>query len=232
MSRAVQRMLDEAWGAVDAGRLAKARALARRVSREATLELKAEALHVLGRVELELDHPDDALRLLAEAQRLGADWPDVFYDLALAHEALGDDAAMRRAFLEVRDRDPSYDADLRVQLGEDELVAIAEQLLSELPEEMRRLLDGVPIVVEDRPPREIVEEGFDPRALGLFDGPPWSEQGLTGPQLNRIALYRVNIAAACRTRAEAEKEVRITLLHETAHFFGLEDDDMEQFGLE
>jgi len=231
MSHAFERMLDDAWAAVDEGRLAKARALARRASRGAVAAQKAEALHVIGRVELELDHPDDALALLLEALRLGADWPDVYYDLALAHEALGDEAAMRRAFLEVCDRDPVYDAELRVQLGEDELVEMAERLLEELPDEMRKLLSGVPIIVEDRPSRDLVEEGFDPRALGLFDGPPWSEQGLTGPQLNRIALYRMNIAAVCSTRAEAEKEVRITLLHETAHFFGRDEEEVAELGL-
>jgi predicted Zn-dependent protease with MMP-like domain len=231
MSRAIEKLLDEAWAAVDAGRLAKARSLARRASNGAPPGLRAEALHVLGRVELELEHPDDAVRLLAEAERLGADWPDLFYDLGLAHEALGDDAAMRRAFLEVWERDPAYDRELRIQIGEDELVEIAERLLAELPDEMRRRLEGVPIIVEDRPTRDLVAEGFDPRALGLFDGPPWSEQGLTGPQLNSIALYRVNIAASCRSRAEAEEEVRITLLHETAHFFGVEEDAMEDMGL-
>jgi predicted Zn-dependent protease with MMP-like domain len=138
---------------------------------------------------------------------------------------------MRRAFLEVWELDPAYDKELRFQLDEDRLVEVAERALDELPEEMRRPLAGVPIIVEDRPTRDLVEEGFDPRALGLFDGPPWSEQGLTGPQLNRIALYRVNIAAACRSQAEAEEQVRITLLHETAHFFGVEEDGMDDLGL-
>lgn len=231
MSRAIGRMLDEAWAAIDAGRHAKARSLARRASGAADRELRAEAMHALGRVELDLERPGDALRFLREAERLGAGWPDLFYDLGLALEALGDDAGMRRAFLEVRERDPAYDRELRIQIGEDELVGIAERLLGELPEEMRRRLAGVPIIVEDRPTRDLVAEGFDPRALGLFDGPPYSEQGLTGPQLNRIALYRVNIAASCRSRAEAEEQIRITLLHETAHFFGVEEGDMDGLGL-
>jgi predicted Zn-dependent protease with MMP-like domain len=231
MSRAIEKMLDDAWAAIGAGNMVKARSLARRASRGAKAELKAEALHALGRIELDEDLPEDALRLLCEAKRLGGDWPDLAYDIGLAHEALGDDAGMRRAFLEVLDRDPEYDADLPIRIDEDRLVEIAEQLLEELPDEMRRCLADVPIIVEDRPTRDLVEEGFDPRALGLFDGPPWSEQGLTGPQLNRIVLYRTNIAAACRNGAEAEEQVRITLLHETAHFFGLDEDGVADLGL-
>ena len=232
MSRATENMLDEAWAAIGAGKLVKARSFARRALRGASKELRAEALHVLGRVELDSDHPKDALRLLDEAKRLGADWPDLSYDLGLAHEALGDDAAMRRAFLEVLDRDPSYDAELPIAIDEDRLVEIAERLLEELPDEMRSRLADVPIIVEDRPTRDLVEEGFDPRALGLFDGPPYSEQGLTGPQLNRIVLYRTNIAASCRSGAEADEQIRITLLHETAHFFGLDEDGVAELGFE
>jgi predicted Zn-dependent protease with MMP-like domain len=224
-------MLDEGWAALDAGKLVKARSFARRASRDASLAIKAEALHLLGRVELDADRPADARRLLEEARRLGGDWPDLFYDLALACEALGDDAAMRRAFLEVHARDPALDGELPIAIAEDRLVEIAERLLAELPAEMRRHLDKVPIIVEDRPTRDLVEEGFDPRALGLFDGPPFSEQGLTGPQLNRIVLYRTNIAAASRNRADAEEQIRITLLHETAHFFGLDEDGVAGLGL-
>jgi predicted Zn-dependent protease with MMP-like domain len=231
MSRAIERMLDEAWAAIGAGKLVKARSLARRASRGAPKELRAEALHALGRVELDSDRPDDAIRLLEEARRLGGDWPDLAYDLGLAHEARGDDAAMRRAFLEVLERDPSFDAELPIRVEEDRLVEIAEALLEELPEEMRRLLEKVPIIVEDRPTRDLVEEGFDPRALGLFDGPPYSEQGLTGPQLNRIVLYRMNIAAACRNGEEVEEQIRVTLLHETAHFFGVDEDGVADLGL-
>jgi predicted Zn-dependent protease with MMP-like domain len=76
-----------------------------------------------------------------------------------------------------------------------------------------------------------VQEGFDPRALGLFDGPPWSEQGLTGPALNRIVLYRANIAAVSPDLREAREQVRITLLHETAHFFGLDEGGVAELGL-
>lgn len=229
MSRAVEDLLDRAWSELHAGHVVRARSLARRAARHRNH--RPEALHVLGRIALDRARPTEALELLAESVQLGGDWPDLFYDIGLAHEDLGHERERVESFLEVHARDPEWDAEIAAHLAEDELVAAAEELLSELPPEMRDKLVNVPVIVEDRPTRDLVEEGFDPRALGLFDGPPYSEQGLTGPALNRIVLYRANIASIAREIGEARKQVRVTLLHETAHFFGLDEDAVADLGL-
>jgi predicted Zn-dependent protease with MMP-like domain len=182
-------------------------------------------------VALDRDDPAAALADLERARTLGGDWADLHYDLGVAHELLGDEDQRRACFLAAHDRDDAAGAAPRPLLDEDELVRVAEELLAELPGELTSKLGHVPILVEERPARHLVEEGFDPRALGLFDGPPWNEQGLTGPALNRIVLYRACIAAVARTRRQAREEVRITLLHETAHFFGLDEDDVARLGL-
>jgi predicted Zn-dependent protease with MMP-like domain len=223
-------MLDDAWAALDRGQAGRARLLARRALRDG--RYRAEALHVLGRAFL--DEGDGALAAshLEKAVAAGGDSPDLRYDLGLAFELLGREKDKVRAFLEVLELDPGLDRALPAWLDEDRLVAVAEAVLEELPEEMLSRLGPVPILVEDRPERQIVEQGFDPRAMGLFDGPPWSEQGLTGPAMNRIVLYRVNIGAVARSEEEAAQEVRITLLHELAHFFGIEEDGMEALGLD
>ena len=49
--------------------------------------------------------------------------------------------------------------------------------------------------------------------------------------LDAIHLFQRNLEAAAGSREELEDEIRITVLHETAHFFGLEDDDLEAIGL-
>ena len=230
MPRVLEDLLDRAWRALDDGNLVRARSLARRAARDPSH--RGEARHLLGRIALERDDPRAALVLLEQARAAGGDSPDLFYDLGIAHELLGHERERVAAFLEVHARDPEWDVAVGRHLDEDALVAEAEQVLAELPDEILSRLGPVPIIVEDRPTRDLVEEGFDPRALGLFDGPPWSEQGASGPALNRIVLYRVNIAASTASAAEAREEVRITLLHETAHFFGLEEADMERFGLD
>jgi len=222
-------MLDRAWAALDRGDPARARLLARRCAGDPAH--RAEAYHLLGRAALDADDPEKALDLLGRARDLGGDWADLLYDIGIAHEAIGDLAARTEAFLEVLALDEQEDPELTGHLGEDDLVAAAEESLEELPEEMLSRLGTVPVLVEERPAAHLVEEGFDPRALGLFDGPPWSEQGLTGPASNRIVLYRANIAAAAQSPREAARQIRITLLHETAHFFGLDEDEVAALGL-
>jgi len=229
MSRVAEELLDHAWEELQSGNPARARSLARRAARDRSSQ--PEALHVLGRVALDLGRADEALELLLKARRLGGDWPDLFYDIGIAQEVLGNERERIEAFIEVHRRDPAWDEEVSSHLDEDQLVAVAEQLLDELPHEIQSKLGNVPIIVEDRPTIDLVLAGFDPRALGLFDGPPWSEQGLSGPALNRIVLYRANIAAAAPEADEAREQVRITLLHETAHFFGLDEDAVAALGL-
>ncbi len=106
-----------------------------------------------------------------------------------------------------------------------------EEKLDVLPGEIVEKLVNVPIIAEERPSPDLVKQGFDPRSMGLFEGVPWSDQGLSGPALGRIVLYRANIAAYARTPEEADEQVRITLLHETAHFFGLDEEGVSRLGL-
>jgi predicted Zn-dependent protease with MMP-like domain len=232
MSRSVERLLDQGWDHLDGGQPLRARALARRAVRD-TVDplLRAEAFHLLGCVGLERDDPAGALAEFGRARELGGDWADLHYDLGVTHELLGHEAERRECFLAAHERDEAAAPERRPLLDEDELVRVAEELLADLPAELTSKLGHVPILVEERPARHLVEEGFDPRALGLFDGPPYGEQGLTGPALNRIVLYRASIAAVARTRKQAREEVRITLLHETAHFFGLDEEDVARLGL-
>jgi len=111
---------------------------------------------------------------------------------------------------------------------------VAEDALAELPERIRKLLENVPIVASDYPSIEIVAEGNDPRMLGFFSGVPYPEKSSLGgvPHLDCVFLYQQNIERMCRGRAEATKEVRTTLLHETGHFFGMSEDDLSAVGLE
>ena len=227
MSERIERLLDDAWRDLSAGNLLGARSKARRVFNHQ--EYKTEAMHILGAVALEQGDARFALDVFRRAWALGYKTSDLLYDMGLAYEAAGNEDARREAFLGVLEMDEASGApDFP---DEDTLVETAEELLEELPEEMLAAMGNVPILVEDRPERALVEEGFDPRALGLFDGSPWSEQGLTGPSLSCIILYRANIAAVCSSRSEVTEQIRITLLHETAHFFGLDEDQVAAIGL-
>ncbi|HPB98911.1 MAG TPA: metallopeptidase family protein, partial [Polyangiaceae bacterium] len=87
---------------------------------------------------------------------------------------------------------------------------------------------------EDMPSALDVEDGLDPRVLGVFCGASRDEQSHldAGPEEpNVIKLYQRNLESMCGSRKELIEEIRVTLLHETAHFFGLEEEEIERLGL-
>ena len=89
--------------------------------------------------------------------------------------------------------------------------------LASLPPAIRAKLENVAVVVEDEHPD-------DPDLFGLFQEDPYLPA--------KITIYRLPLEESFREPAELEREIRITVLHETAHYFGLDDDDLEELGLD
>lgn len=114
-----------------------------------------------------------------------------------------------------------------------ELVADA---IEEIPEPFRSHLDSVAVVIEDEPSAEMMREmGMHPSRdtlFGLYEGTPLSER--TGDDTlalpDRITIFYRPLVRAFRTPAAIRREIRKTMVHELAHFFGLEDDDIEAEG--
>jgi predicted Zn-dependent protease with MMP-like domain len=104
----------------------------------------------------------------------------------------------------------------------EELVADALDLL---PDELARLMDNVAVFVEDEHPDE-------PGLLGLYEGQPLTERadygGLVMP--DRITIYRLAICDMCATAEEVVDEVAVTVVHEVAHHFGLDDHRLHELG--
>ncbi len=96
--------------------------------------------------------------------------------------------------------------------------------LDSLPEELGSLLDNVVILVEDEHPEEDL--------YGLYEGIPQMERddygGLALP--DRIWLYRLPLCADCDTLADLRDEVLVTVVHEIAHHFGIDDDRLHELG--
>jgi len=171
-------------------------------------------------------HPDDA---------------DAWYALGGAAAELGDDAEMRAAWkrawtLEAAPRgaaDADDDDGDDPQLDEETVAATAEQALAELPDRARALLRDVPIVVADLPAESDVDAGLDPRALGLFTGTAYPDMPHVGgqPGLTQIVLFLRNIERVAETEEQLREEIRVTLLHETGHFFGLDEAELAGRGL-
>jgi predicted Zn-dependent protease with MMP-like domain len=211
-----------------------------------------ETLEELPAPEVVLDDPLLALEiaelLLAVGQPAAArerlrtltgaepDMPDAWYALGLAAEALSDDGERRRAWKRAweLDSEEAADQDAAGRLDEQQLIASAEQALAELPDKARGLLTNVPIIVADLPAAADVDGGLDPRLLGLFSGTPYPESSNLGgqPGLTQIILFRRNLERAASGADELRDEIRTTLLHETGHFFGLDEAQLEALGLD
>jgi predicted Zn-dependent protease with MMP-like domain len=103
----------------------------------------------------------------------------------------------------------------------EELVAEA---LDTIPEALTTLMDNVVVMVEDDAP--------EPGLLGLYEGVPLTARGDTyaGYLPDRITVYRRPLQAISRTRDDLVKEVRITVVHEIAHHFGIDDERLHELG--
>ncbi|MDP3208638.1 MAG: metallopeptidase family protein [Rhodoglobus sp.] len=95
-----------------------------------------------------------------------------------------------------------------------------------LPDDMVDGLDNVVFVTEDRP-----EDGsLD--LLGLYDGIALTERGTYGfgELPDRIVLYREPLLAVCESLTELKDQIHVTLVHEIAHFYGIDDRELHELG--
>lgn len=105
----------------------------------------------------------------------------------------------------------------------EDLVADA---LEEIPDEFWDRLDNVAIFVEDEPPADI-----EPDTLGVYDGVALTQRcDYAGVLPDRILVFRKPTLAMCETEEEVAKEVRITVIHEVGHYFGIDDEALHELG--
>jgi predicted Zn-dependent protease with MMP-like domain len=178
---------------------------------------------------------EDPRAALAEAQDWVDEEPnsaDAHYALGLAYEAVKMEREKIASFLRVLELDALDDG---APIADYERIIAAEVVatLAELPAKFTELLGAVAILIERRPSRDLVEEGFDPRLLGLFDGATSAEleSADTPATATRIVIYSHNLASSFEDEASLRDEVRVTVLHEVGHFFGLDEDDLDRLGL-
>ncbi len=98
--------------------------------------------------------------------------------------------------------------------------------LDSLPPEVADALRNVAVVVED-------ENADDPDLFGLYEGVPLPERGdEAGALPDRIAIYRRPLEDEFPDPLELQREIRITVLHEIGHYFGLDEDRLAELGYE
>lgn len=113
-----------------------------------------------------------------------------------------------------------------IEMGPEEFDALVDRALDEIPDEIAALVRNVVVLVEDEPP-----EG-EPDLLGLYDGialtERWGDPMMQLP--DRIFVFRGPLLDMCESVEELEEEVRITVVHEVAHHFGIDDARLHDLG--
>ncbi len=108
--------------------------------------------------------------------------------------------------------------------------AYVEEALAMVPSDFRKYLENIVVVVEEEPSPEDygqTDTPDDEELFGIFRGLPYFERGAAVSHLPaQIAIFRGPILRCCRTRAEAVREIRDTVVHEIGHMLGLADDEM------
>jgi predicted Zn-dependent protease with MMP-like domain len=112
-----------------------------------------------------------------------------------------------------------------MELGRPEFEALVEQALDEIPDELARLVRNVVVLVEDDAPPDA------PDLLGVYDGVSLTERGTDHTGLPaRITIFRRPLLEMCADAEELVREVRITVVHEIAHHFGIDDHRLHELG--
>ncbi|MFE5666741.1 metallopeptidase family protein [Streptomyces niveus] len=122
-----------------------------------------------------------------------------------------------------------------LEMTREEFEELVAEALDRIPPELMRLMDNVAVFVEDEPDpasaKELGEE-FDPDLLGLYEGTPLTDRGewYAGVLPDRITIYRGPTLRMCETREEVVAETEITVVHEIAHHFGIDDERLHELG--
>lgn len=113
---------------------------------------------------------------------------------------------------------------------------IVAETLDSLPAEFRERLENVAVIVEEAPESQRHPRPPAPRdssqggklLLGVFEGVPATQRSVfniaSGPA--RIVLFQDNIEAVCHSEAEIRHQIRMTVIHEIGHYFGMSEEQL------
>jgi predicted Zn-dependent protease with MMP-like domain len=114
-------------------------------------------------------------------------------------------------------------------MNREDFVKVVEEALDSLPPEFRDRIRNVAVLVEDLPSHQISPHSGTPRLLlGLFHGVAMTRKSVfdlpAGP--DHIVLYQKNIEAVCSNETEVREQIRLTLMHELGHYFGMDENQL------
>ncbi|MGZ6963758.1 MAG: metallopeptidase family protein [Acidimicrobiia bacterium] len=120
----------------------------------------------------------------------------------------------------------------QVQVSDERFEAMVADALDSIPEELASQLENVAVMIEEWP-TEAQLAGRSGTLLGLYEGidlPRRSPLGYFGVMPDRITIFRGPLCARARDESELAEQVRVTVLHEIGHYFGLSDRRLHELG--
>ncbi len=125
-----------------------------------------------------------------------------------------------------RGRTEEHNGRVPVEMSRERFEEFVGEALDEVPPELLKMMNNVVILVEDLPPDGSLG------LLGLYEGTDLTSRGwdYAGVLPDRITIYRLPTLAVCDTEADVIDEVAITVVHEIAHHFGIDDHRLHELG--
>ena len=113
-----------------------------------------------------------------------------------------------------------------IEMSRQRFEDLVAEALDQVPEELASIIDNCVVLVEDDAPDD------DPDLLGLYDGTPLTERDSTyaGVLPDRITIFRNPTLDMCDAEEDVVREVNITVVHENAHHFGIDDARLHELG--
>lgn len=259
-------VLDDAWAALDDGDPEESLRLIKRLSSDdpsrSLLEAAARCLtNDLGGARRAFDRArslgmpsDDPDSLWTEGELLLREWriadaqasfqtlaesersAGVLERLSFCAELLGDAAKGATLMEEASALDPESAPPIP-HLSAEEFDQVLHEAIGDLPDEFRRAVDAVRLVVEPFPTRELARQGdlaeVAPDILGLFTGASLldGEHEMTAGPPPTIHVFQRNLERTCIDHDELREQIRITLYHELGHFLGFDEEGVDRMGL-
>ena len=126
-----------------------------------------------------------------------------------------------------------------VSMSDADFEAAVADGLDMIPEELAARMDNVVVLIADEPePEQLGPQDYDadglPALLGLYDGVPLTERddGWSMVLPDRIHIFKGPLERWCTTREELVEQVAVTVIHEVAHHFGIDDARLHELGWE
>ena len=114
-----------------------------------------------------------------------------------------------------------------VEMSREDFENAVGDALDRVPADLAATMDNVVVLVEDDAPED------DPELLGIYEGVPLTERDdgwAAGALPDRITIFRNPTLAICETTEEVVEEVAVTVIHEIAHHFGIDDERLHELG--